>query len=114
MGFSIANYETNTGASRPIKVRFDTISTANPNFATASSGTYVRAGGSKRAYGIVARQIVISRAIGQEAPYSSANVSVTIPYLTKAAFDAVSIGATYTYQGLEDWVVVGKQSEVSR
>lgn len=114
MGFSIANYETDAGASRPIKVKSTTITTANPNFATDSTGSYVRAGGSKRAYGLVARQIVISRPIGTEAAYSSSNVSVSIPILTKAAYAAASVGASYTYGGLEDWIIVSKISEVQR
>lgn len=114
MGFSIANYELEEGGARPIKVKTSTISTANPNFATAGSGDYVRAGGSKKAYGTVARQVIISRPVGTEDPYSSSNVSVSIPFLTKASFAAINVGATYTYAGLQDWIVVAKVSEISR
>jgi hypothetical protein len=114
MGFSIANYEMDDATSRPIKVKVSTISTANPDFATNSTGSYVRAGGSKKAYGTVARQVIISRPIGTEDPYSSSNVSVSIPFLTKAAFDAISVGASYTYAALTDWIVVAKVAEVTR
>lgn len=114
MGFSIANYEMEGGGSRPIKVDAATITTANPNFATASSGSFVRTGGSKRSYGTVARQLILSRAIGEETPYASGSVSVSVPILTKAAFAAAAIGGTYTYGGLTDWVIVSKQPESSR
>lgn len=112
--FQIGNYQTDAGTFRPIRVQSFTISTANPNGATNGTGQFVRAGGSRRRYGTVARQVIISRQIGTNVPYGAASVSVSIPFLTKAAYDAVAIGATFTYNELSDWVVTGKQDETDR
>lgn len=112
--FQIANYEMDDGTFRPIKVAAFTISTINPNAQTEGTGSFVRAGGSTRRYGTVARQVSLSRQIGVTGAYSQATVSVTIPILTTAAFAALSIGETVTYNELEDWIVTGKKAEATR
>jgi hypothetical protein len=112
--FQIANYETDAGDFRPIKVKSTTVTELNPQAETSGTGTFVRAQGKKRAYGTIARQINISRNIGTAEPYSSSSVSVSIPYFTKEAFENVSVGSEYTYEGLEDWFVTSKTSESNR
>jgi hypothetical protein len=112
--FAIANYEMDAGGFRPVKVLLSTISTANPNGATEGTGSYVRAGGSKKRYGTVCRQISIARNIGTGGDYDTASVSVTIPIFQKSVWTALAVGSAYTYGGKNDWLVVGKISESTR
>jgi hypothetical protein len=112
--FVIANYQMDDETSRPIKVLNDTITTANPNHEIDGSGSYVRARGSRKKYGTLARSITIARAIGTAVPYGSGSKTVRIPMLTKTAYTGISVGAAYTYKGLEDWTVVGKSAESTR
>jgi hypothetical protein len=113
--FVVANYEMDDGSFRPIKVLTTTIiADVNPNADTAGVGAYVRAGGKRRTYGTVAREVVISRQIGTADPYTSASVSVTIPILTKAAFEALNVGAAFEYNSVDDFVITGKRPESTR
>jgi hypothetical protein len=112
--FQIANYETDAGSSRPIKIASYTLTAWNENHDVNATGAYVRAGGSKAKYGTVARQVNMSRQIGTQAAYSAATVSVSIPMLTKAAYNSIGIGSVQIYNGLEDWVVTGKTAEQTR
>jgi hypothetical protein len=113
--FVVANYEMEAGGFRPIKVLSTTIiEDVNPNGDTAGVGAFVRAGGKRRMYGTVAREITISRQIGTNAPYSSASVGVSIPILTKAAFEALNVGAAFEYNSIDDFVITGKRPESTR
>jgi hypothetical protein len=112
--FVIANYEMDVAGSRPIKVLSDTITTVNPNHNVDGTGSYVRARGSRKKYGTLARSITIARPIGTDAPYNSGSKTVRIPILTKAAYNGINVGAAYTYKALENWTVVGKNPESTR
>ena len=112
--FVLANYETDAGAFRPIKVASMTITAVNVNGATAGTGSIVRAGGSRRRYGTVAREITISRQIGTVGAYDQATVSVTVPILKKSVYEGLGFGATFIYGGKEDWTVTSKRGESTR
>lgn len=113
--FKLAKYEADDDQIRPIRVRPTTVVAPNtePSGGLTSSAR-VRAGGSRRRYGTIAREVTISRAVGNATtPLGSATVTVTLPIMTKAAYNSLSVGADYTYAG-STWVVAAKRAESSR
>lgn len=112
--FATAKYETNEGAIHPIRVQPETITADNPEPpGGVSESLYVRVSGSKRAYGIKARYITLSRKIGTDSDYSGATVYARIPVLLASAWIAYVPGSTVTYQGV-DWTVASKTVESLR
>lgn len=112
--FTIAGYERADGTTGPIRVQPETITSWNPEAAGSKTGLYVKARGSKRSYGTIARSVTLTREVGSGAAYNAATVSVTVPVFTKAAWDALSAGQTLAYQGVSDWKVAGTNSEESK
>lgn len=105
--FLNAKYEGDDGEIYPMRVRATTLTAANPAAtASATKENFVRAGGSSRAFGIRARQVVISREIGDPAvEYGSATISVSLPVPTLAAFSALEVGSAFTYKGINNWYI---------
>ena len=112
--FIISKYERDDGTVAPIRIKQTTITTVNVVPAGNRVGEFARAGGSTRQYGTVARQITLSRAIGDGTPYGSATVSVTIPILSRSVYEAIADGATFAYNDKTDWVVAGQRGEARK
>lgn len=112
--FTIAGYERNDDTVGPIRVQPETITSWNPEAAGTSTGYYIRARGSKRAYGILARSVTLTREIGTGAAYNAGTVSVRVPVFTKETWDGLSAGQTLTYNGITDWKVAGTNAEESK
>ena len=109
--FLISKYERDDATIAPIKIKAETVTAINVVPAGNRVGDYARAGGSTRRYGTVARQITLSRPIGDGTLYNSGTVTVTIPILSKAVFAAIADGSTFVYNGKADWTVGGQRSE---
>ena len=113
--FVISNYERDNATNGPIKIQAETITTWNPAGTAARTGSFIRARGSKKAYGTRARMVTLSRKIGDGTDYNSASVSVSVPVLTIAAYAALSDGQIVAYQLKTDWVVTkGGSPETTR
>lgn len=113
--FLISNYQRDDETNGPIKIQAETITTWNPAGTAARTGSFIRARGSKKAYGTRARMVTLSRKIGDGADYNSASVNVQVPILTKASYAALSDGQIVVYQTLADWVVTkGGSPETTR
>ena len=109
--FIISKYERDDDTIGPIKIKATTITAINVVPAGNRVGDLVRAGGSTRSYGTVARQITISRSIGDGTAYNGGTVTVTIPILSKAVFAAIADGSSFAYAEKTDWTVSGQRSE---
>lgn len=112
--FIIANYERADGSIGPIRVQPETVTAWNPQATGSKTGSYIRARGSKRQYGTIARSVSIARAVGDGTDYSSASVSLRIPIFTKTAWESLAAGQVLAYGGKTDWVVQGTNSEESK
>lgn len=112
--FITSKYERDDDTIAPIKIKLETITAVNVVPAGNRTGEYARAGGSSRRYGTVARQVTLSRPIGDGTLYGSGTVSVTIPILSKAVFAAIADGAPFAYNGKTDWVVAGQRGEARK
>ena len=87
--FQVSKYERDDDTIAPIRIQTATITAINVVPAGNRTGEFARAGGSTRRYGTVARQITLSRPIGDGTLYGSGTVSVTIPILSKAVYAAI-------------------------
>ena len=112
--FIIGNYERDDDSIGPIRVQPETVTPWNAQAVGSKTGYYIRARGSKRAYGVMARSVTLTRAIGSGEAYNAATVSLTVPVFTKAAWQALSAGQVVAYNGITDWVVAGTNSEESK
>lgn len=112
--FTIAAYERDDDSVGPIRVQPETITSWNPEATGSLEGYFISARGSKKSYGVHARTVTLTRAVGSGAAYNAATVSVTVPILTKDAWDALSAGQTLAYNGVTDWIVAGTSSETSK
>ena len=112
--FLQAKYERNNGDVHNIRIQPETVFAENLEPAAAvTKSAYVRVGGSKRAYGIKARILVLSRDIGDATDYNGGTVYARIPVLKKASVALLVVGSTITYQNVA-WKIVGVQPESSR
>ena len=109
--FLVSKYERDDETIAPIRIKAETITAINVVPAGNRTGDYARAGGSTRRYGTVARQVTLSRSIGDGTLYGGGTVSVTIPILSKAVFTAIADGSTFAYNGKTDWTVGGQRAE---
>ena len=112
--FLVSKYERDDDTIAPIKIKLETITAINTVPAGNRTGEFARAGGSTRRYGTVARQVTLSRPIGDGSLYGGGTVSVTIPILSKAVYAAISDGSTFAYNGKTDWVVAGQRGEARK
>lgn len=116
--FIYSKYERNDGSIQRIRIQPETLAaelpTATPNAAPAGAidtATTVRARGSKRAFGVRARQVTLQFTGALPDGYSGDPVS--IPILTNAVFNGIALGTTGTYLG-QAVEVVGSSSEQVR
>jgi hypothetical protein len=111
--FILSKYETDEGNILPIRIQPETRTVAeNAEPAAGADGPFVKVSGSKRSYGVHPRKITLSRSVG-DADYGSAKAYARVVMLTPAAFDAVVIGSTVAYAGV-DWIVASKTNESIR
>ncbi|MGL4282519.1 MAG: hypothetical protein ACRCSI_02405 [Eubacterium aggregans] len=112
--FIVAYYQRNDDTVGPIKVQPETVTSWNPQQTGTVTGYYIKARGSKKAYGTVARSVTLTRKVGSGAAYNAGTVSVTVPIFTKTAWSALATGQTLAYNGVTDWVVAGTNAEESK
>ena len=110
----VAGYERDDATFGSIRVASSTITTWNPIAVGTRSGYYIKARGSKRAYGTMARSVSISRKIGDGNPYSGGTVNLTVPVFQKVKWAALATGQILEYQGKTDWEVSGTNAEESK
>jgi hypothetical protein len=114
-GFIRGFYTSNEGDVYGCRVQPETITSWNQNSegpATGNVRAYTK--GSRRRYGVHARRVTLSRVVGTIDDYDSARVSVTVPIMTRSAYNALSVGQVLTYQEQDDWEVASKSEEVIR
>jgi len=112
--FLTAKYEADSEIVHPIRIQPETLFGTNLEPAGGVNvDQRVRVSGSKRAYGIKARSVTLSRAVGTDDDYSGATVYARIPWMTPASWEALAVGSTEPYQGV-DWVVASKSAESNR
>ena len=112
--FITSKYERDDETIAPIKIKAATITAINVVPAGNRTGEFARSGGSTRKYGTVARQITLSRSIGDGTLYGGGTVSVTIPILSKAVFATIADGSSFAYNDKTDWVVAGQRGEARK
>jgi hypothetical protein len=112
--FIIASYERTDGTVGPIRVQPETATTWNPQAAGSKTGYYIRARGSKRSYGTVARSVTLTRSVGDGTAYNAGTVTVIVPIFTKTVWDGLAAGQVLAYNGVSDWKVAGTNSEESK
>lgn len=110
----IAGYERDDGTFGSIRVASTTVTTWNPIATGTRSGYYIKARGSKKSYGVIARSVSLTRPVGTADAYGSASVSLRVPIFQKAIWAALATGQILAYQGKTDWVVAGTNSEESK
>lgn len=109
--FVNAGYERDDATIGPIKIQQETLTTWNTSTPGVKTGGYVKARGSSKAYGLVARYVTLSRTVGDGADYNSAVVLARVPILSIAKFAALSVGDIVAYQLKLDWKVASKKKE---
>lgn len=114
-GFIRGFYTSNEGEVYSCRVQPESITSWNQNSSDPVTGN-VRAytKGSRRRYGVHARRVTLSRAVGSAGDYDSARVSVSVPIMTPSAYNALFVGQVLTYQEQDDWEVASKSGEVIR
>jgi len=112
--FLKAKYESDGYVIHNIRIQPETVFDENlePTAAVTES-SYARVTGSRRAYGLKARSVTLSRDIGTAADYSGGTVYARIPVLKLASIALLIVGSTVTYQNLA-WIVVSHNPESSR
>lgn len=107
----LGRYEASEGGDiYRIKVQPGTINAANPVATGAVTGVgSVRVGGGNRQLGIKARSVTLRWKTTPPTNYL-ANGLVRIPIFTPATYDALKLGADFTYLGTTA-VIVGKNPE---
>lgn len=105
--FQTTVYVADNGVSHPIRVQPETITTANPvgTAGTTTSDISARVGGSRRTLGLHARGLRLRfPATGVPDTYLARGVTF-IPVFTKASWDAITKGSTFTYNTMTCTVI---------
>lgn len=110
----LATYERADGTFGPIRVSAVSVTTWNPVATGTKTGYFVKARGSKKQYGVVARSVSLSRSIGGPDAYSSGTVNVKVPVFQESVWDGLVTGQVLAYGGLTDWKVSGTNAEESK
>lgn len=110
--FINAGYERDDATIGPIKIQQETLTTWNTAAPGVKTGGFVKARGSKKAYGLTARYVTLSRIVGDGTDYNSAVSLARVPILSIAKFAAISVGDTVAYQDKVDWKIAAKTREV--
>lgn len=112
--FLTAKYEGDNQLIYPIRVQPETIFGTNVEPGGGiTEDQRARVSGSKRAYGLKARSVTFSRVVGTDENYSGGTIYARIPWLSIASYQALAVGTTESYQGV-DWVVASKSAESNR
>jgi len=112
--FITGKYEADSGEVHPVRIQPETLFGTNTEAVGGITvDQRVRVSGSKRAYGLKARSITLSRAIGTSANYTGGTIYARIPWLDPATWEALAVGSTEPYQGV-DWIVASKSAESNR
>lgn len=109
--FVNAGYERDDATIGPIKVQQETLTTWNTTAPGVKTGGFVKARGSKKSYGLIARYVTLSRVVGDGTDYNSAVALARVPVLSIAKFTALSVGDTVAYQNKLDWKIAAKNRE---
>ena len=117
--YSIVPYLTSETAPRvlPLKVHAATVLPTGGGAVGPIVGSQrVHAPGrSRKAYGIHARYVVVSRKIGTGVgPYTGSSLTAKLAVGSVAQFGALPVGTAVTYAGATDWVVVSQVPELIR
>lgn len=110
----IAKYERDDLSIGSVRVSSSTITTWNPVATGATTGYYVKARGSKKAYGVIARSVSLTRKIGDATAYNGGTVNLTVPVFQKVKWAGLGTGQILEYQGKTDWEVAGTNAEESK
>lgn len=110
----LATYERDNGTFGAVRVSPSTITTWNPVAVGAKTGTLVKARGSKRQYGVIARSVSISRKIGDASAYGGGTVNLTIPVFQKTVWANLAAGQILAYQEKTDWEVSTTNGQESK
>ena len=110
----VAGYERDDGTFGSVRVASTTITTWNPIAVGTRSGYFIKARGSKREYGTIARSVSLSRSVGDGTAYSGGTVNLTIPVFQRTVWAALATGQVLAYQGKTDWSVSGTNGEESK
>ena len=110
----LTTYERADGTFGPIRVAAGTVTAWNPVAVGAKTGYFIKARGSKKEYGVVARSVSLTRNIGGPEAYSSGTVNVRVPIFQEVKWDALVTGQILEYQGKADWAVAGTNAEESK
>jgi hypothetical protein len=112
--FVFANYETDLGDIRPIKVQPETIAGAwNPEATGNAVGSLVRVGGGKRRIGIKARSVTLKINVGAPVGGYQPTRTIRLPMLDKTAYEALAIGDEVEYDGAT-YIVSGASPQSGR
>ena len=112
--FVTSNYQKNDDTNAPIRVQAETLTTWNVAATGSRIGGFVKARGSAKEYGTIARYVTLSRTVGDGTDYNSAVVLARVPIMTKEAWLALTDGTVVAYQGKADWRVAGQRDESIR
>lgn len=111
--FEIRGYETDAGATRPIRVQPETVTAWNPVQAGTIEGDLIRVSGGRRKIGRKARSVRLKQNLGAVVNGIQPTRTITLPVFTLTAFQALAIGQTVAYNG-GNWVVSGVSGEAGR
>lgn len=115
--FSRTLYEANAGTFHNIRVQPETIiagTNAAPAGPVTPNAVSAKVSKGKREFGLGARTVTIAWANPDAPPEGYAqNSSIRLPILTPAAWEALSLGATFQYAGVQVRVI-GKSPESLR
>lgn len=112
--FLKAKYESDSYTICNIRVQPETVFDENLEpVGAVTQSRYARVTGSRRAYGLKARSVTLSREIGDDTDYNGSTLYARIPVLKIASIALLIIGTTVTYQNLA-WVIVSHSPESTR
>ena len=111
---TVAGYERDDGTFGSVRVATSTITTWNPIAVGVRTGYFIKARGSKKSYGTIARSVSLSRQIGDGSAYGGGTVNLTVPVFQKSLWAALATGQVLVYQAKTDWVVSGTKAEESK
>ena len=106
-----ASYIADDASVRPVRVQPETIAGAwNPDGTGSVNGSFVRVSGSKRAIGLKARYVSLSRPLGAAVEGIQPVKRAVVAVMTPTAFAALNLGQQVAYLG-SNWEVTGKFGE---
>lgn len=112
--FLRGRYERKNGDIHPIRVQPETVTAWNPLPAGAiTAGSLIRVTGSRRKYGIKARQIAFAWKSGTAPAGYDPDGTIRLPIFTEAAFDLIDLYSEQPYLG-GTLIAIGAYPETGR